>query len=285
MDVNPVHVPTTMLTPRSEASSVLNIDDAVGGSDVSMPAVRPSGPLSFHNSSSSDSDLEYDKSESIMFEPATSNDPSAPPVDTCIDKFPPGRIADYDNMTLSCGLFVHHKLSGPSDVFGRPVRTKLELPTPGTHIDLNLITAWTLKQLLRYPDLRDAQSIVVLSDTRDLASIPHWRHTSRFLTERTCYQGPNGDKWFVLFVPSNEFQLHYTWTSVFVLRALAFLLPRADLMLWDHDAAPLTLFEVDELVALAKSSCLQYRFAYKSIGAILCTELSSTANAGIVFFT
>jgi len=55
-------------------------------------------------------------------------------------------------------------------------------------------------------------------------------------------------------------------------------------MLWDHDAAPLTLFEVDELVALAKSSCLQYRFAYKSIGAILCTELSSTANAGIVFF-
>ena len=102
--------------------------------------------------------------------------------------------------------------------------------------------------------------------------------------ERTCYLGPRKDKWYVLFVPSAQFNIHYIWTTVYVLRALALLLPEADLLMWDHDAAPTTLFEVNELVSLATKACLPYRFLFKAIGAILCTELCSTANAGIVVF-
>jgi hypothetical protein len=170
-----VHVQIALHSPRSEASSVLDMDEPVGASDVSMPMVKPSRPSSIHTSSSSDSELAFDESVTL-YQPGelapNANAAFVDLVDKCIDKFPSGRITDYDNTTLSCGLFVHHKLSGPSDVFGRPVRTKLELPASGTHIDLNLITAWTLKQLLRYPDLREAQSIVQ-SSLAAYISLPH----------------------------------------------------------------------------------------------------------------
>ena len=54
--------------------------------------------------------------------------------------------------------------------------------------------------------------------------------------------------------------------------------------MWDHDAAPIALFENSHLVTLAKSTVLPFRHEINHIGALPITEPHSRANAGIVWF-
>ena len=200
-------------------------------------------------------------------------------------KFPPGSLTAYDNATLSSGLFAHYKLSEPSDVYGTQIPTNdATPPLEGTNIDTLAVMQWVIEQLRTQPGLAEADTLLVLSDTHKLEEIKHWKHTSRFILQRTMFIGPDDDRWFVLFVPSAQFDIHYTWTAVFVMQALAMFLPETDLVLWDHDAAPCCLFKNAQLETLATRCVLPYRHTLRHVGLLCCSEPHSRANAGVVWF-
>ena len=96
--------------------------------------------------------------------------------------------------------------------------------------------------------------------------------------------GPDLDKWFAVFVPSNIFKCHFTWTATYILKALVPFVPKTDLVLLDHDATFTTLFENSQLSKLALNLHLPYRCQIKHLGMLTITEPSSNANAGIVWF-
>ena len=125
---------------------------------------------------------------------------------------------------------------------------------------------------------------MVISDTRSLEDIAHWRRTSRWISERTKWKGPDKDEWYAMFVPSGLFDCHFVWTAVYVLKALLPFLPGTDLVLFDHDAAFTTLFENKQLCSLASNCHLPYRVNISHLGCLVVTEPWSPANAGIVWF-
>ena len=66
-----------------------------------------------------------------------------------------------------------------------------------------------IEQIKISPAILECQTLLILSDTKKLADIQHWKHTARWIIDRTAYQGPDLDKWFALFVPSNIFKCHF----------------------------------------------------------------------------
>jgi hypothetical protein len=177
--------------------------------------------------------------------------PSSSPSEEKSTLYTPGSLGQYDKGTLSCGLFVHYQkwLAQAKDTYGTRCQNKPQQePQPGLQPNFETVLKWVMQQLRQNPALQTANTVLVLSDTRDLSDIKHWKHTSRFTLQRTQYVGPDKDTWFALMVPSSLFEYHYVWTAVFVLKALALFLPLADLVLLDHDAAITTLFENSNLV-------------------------------------
>jgi hypothetical protein len=85
-------------------------------------------------------------------------------------------------------------------------------------------------------------------------------------------------------VPSGQFNCHFVWTAVYILKALVAFLPSTDLILFDHDAAFATLFENKQLCSLALNCHLPLRGNITHIGCLTITEPWSPANAGIVWF-
>ena len=94
-----------------------------------------------------------------------------------------------------------------------------------------------IEQFKASPAILECQTLLILSDSHKLEDIKHWRHTARWIVDRTAYQGPDSDKWFAMFVPSDLFPCHFVWTAVYILKALLPFLPETDLVLLDHDAA------------------------------------------------
>ena len=204
-----------------------------------------------------------------------------------VSPFPPGHVGHYDNGTFSCGLFVHFRqwITAAKDTFGSRNESKApQEPQPGLSPNFETVLVWVMQQLQLNEALRTANTVLVLSDTRELSEIEHWKYTSRFTLQRTQFTGPDKDVWFALMVPSSQFEYHCVWTAVYVLKALSLFLPLADLVLLDHDAAITTLFENSNLVTLAKRTHLPYRCKADEIGLITITEPYSPANAGIVWF-
>ena len=85
--------------------------------------------------------------------------------------------------------------------------------TPG----FRAILSWVVEQLRQNPKMATCNTLAVISDTRSLDEISHWRHTGRWITERTKWKGPDSDEWFALFVPSKLFKCHFVWTAVYIL--------------------------------------------------------------------
>jgi hypothetical protein len=141
-----------------------------------------------------------------------------------------------------------------------------------------------IEQIRTGPAILECQTLLILSDTKELANIKHWKHTARWIIDRTAYVGPDPDKWFALFVPSSIFKCHFTWTATYILKALVPFVPKTDLVLLDHDATFTTLFENSQLTKLALNLHLPYRFQIKHLGMLTITEPGSNANAGIVWF-
>ena len=185
--------------------------------------------------------------EQLSPDSAHSDAPEPPPepVLTGPQSFPHSTIGAYDNETLSCGLFVHYGkfMGGAQDVFKQSQPYTAQEPRPGHAPSFKKILSWVFDQLVAQPQLRTASTLVITSDSRSLQDIEHWRHTSRWLVERTKYRGPDKDHWHALLVPSNLFDAHFVWTAVYVLKALVPFLMSTDFVLFDRDAAFTALFE------------------------------------------
>jgi len=134
----------------------------------------------------------------------------------------PNSLSAYDQATLSCGLFTHYSalLGDPVDPYREDRRLSTQSPLYGSKPDFVKVLCWVIQQLNKYEMMRECDTLIITSDTRALEDIKHWKHTSRFLIERTRYTGPDIDKWFALFVPSGQFDAHFVWTAVYVLQAL-----------------------------------------------------------------
>jgi hypothetical protein len=187
---------------------------------------------------------------------------------------------------LSCGLFAQYApyLGPPKDVFKVADCLPLEPPQRGRKPSMKQFLTHVIEQLRTSPAILDCQTLLILSDTNKLEQIPHWKHTARWIIDRTAYSGPDLDKWFALFVPSEIFKCHFVWTATYILKALIPFLPGTDLVLLDNNAAFTALFENKQLSTLAVNLHLPYRHAIKHLGMLTITEPASNANAGIVWF-
>ena len=101
----------------------------------------------------------------------------------------------------------------------------------------------------------NAQVLLIITDTDNLENTPHWQYTSRLIRERCALTTTeNKELWTPVFVPLNYDagleQIHYTWGGVFVLEAFAMLFPYKTYIMWDHDAAPTSLWETAGLVSM-----------------------------------
>ena len=201
-------------------------------------------------------------------------------------KFPPCDLGAHDIRTLSCGLFAQYNgyLEEASDVFQETTCLKPENGKEGLTPDFKTILEWVIEQLRQNPNMAKCDTLVAISDTRSLEDIAHWKHTSRWITERTRWRGPDDDTWYALFVPSGHFKCHFVWSAVYILKALLPFFPGTDLVLFDHDAAFTTLFENKQLCSLAQNCHLPYRMNVSHLGCLIITEPWSPANAGIVWF-
>ena len=60
-----------------------------------------------------------------------------------------------------------------------------------------------------------------------------------------------GERWTAVFVPLNDNtglgDVHYTWGATFFLEALMAISADKHYIVWDHDAAPVVLYEVQDL--------------------------------------
>jgi len=175
-----------------------------------------------------------------------------PKVAASYHAYPPS-LATYDQQSLSCGLFTQYgKYIGQSkDVYKVSDSLPKQKAQLGKKPSMKAFLTHVIEQLKTSPAILDCQTLLILSDTKKLADIKHWKHTARWIVDRTAYVGPDADKWFALFVPSSLFKCHYTWTATYILKALVPFLPRTDLVLLDHDATFTTLFEKSQLSKLA----------------------------------
>ncbi len=86
-------------------------------------------------------------------------------------------------------------------------------------------------------------------------STPHWPAVAAWWAHRVQLLGPRKEQTELLFVqacPSTGLdKVHPTWAGIFVLAAIVALCPGIHFILLDNDCVPLTLFEVEDLWALA----------------------------------
>ena len=133
--------------------------------------------------------------------------------------------------------------------------------------------------------------VLVLTDSNPLTDYPHWRHTGRVLRERMRMAAT--ERWTAIYVPLTEatgmHKVHYTWGATFVIEALFASDPTKNYVLWDHDAAPTILYELDDLAEVlllstpttwADGSTAENRH----IAVIGIAEKCSPVNACIVYF-
>ena len=139
------------------------------------------------------------------------------------------------------GLFSGYTLSDRQDLYGKSgqldATESIQIEeNQGVSVDKVKIAIWVLQQFAMYPHLRKAKTVMLTSFDKDLKELDYWKHTSRFLVQRTQWKGPAGDNWFFLFVPAQEFNSHFCWIIVFVAEIIAALLPESDIILIDPDA-------------------------------------------------
>ena len=137
--------------------------------------------------------------------------------------------------------------------------------------------------------------VYLIKDNRGPEAVEHWPAFARWWSARRALLGPQQEKTDVLWIQANHANgLHavpYYRAGVFVLEAARFLFPKVHFGLVDNDCVPVTLFEVQDLVALAES---QFRWpdlvghytdldlACSKLGMLLFTEAHLEYNAGLV---
>ena len=137
--------------------------------------------------------------------------------------------------------------------------------------------------------------VYLIVDNRGPEEVEHWLAFAQWWSSRRTLVGPQQEKTDILWIQANHVNgLHvvpYYWAGVFALEAARFLFPKVHFGLIDNDCVPVTLFEVQDLVALAES---QFRWpdvaghytdpdlARSKLGMLLFTEAHLEYNAGLV---
>ena len=137
--------------------------------------------------------------------------------------------------------------------------------------------------------------IYLIVDNRAPEEVEHWPAFAQWWAARRALVGPQQERTDVLWVQATHANglraVPYYWAGVFVLEAARFLFPKVHFGLVDNDCVPVTLFEVQDLMALAES---QFRWpdltgyradpdlAKSKPGMLLFTEAHLEYNAGLV---
>ena len=143
-----------------------------------------------------------------------------PKVTSTYEAYPPS-ISAYDQQSLSCGFFTQYEryIGHANDVYKVSNSLPAQPAKRGRKPSMKLFLTHVIEQIKTSPAILECQTLLILSDTNELARIKRWKHTARWIIDRTAYIGPDLDKWFALFVPSNLFKCHFTWTATYILKA------------------------------------------------------------------
>jgi len=157
-------------------------------------------------------------------------------------------------------------------------------------------TAAIVARLLMHRELIESCGMIYLIvDNRAPEEVEHWPAFAQWWAARRALVGPQQERTDVLWVQATHANglraIPYYWAGVFVLEAARFLFPKVHFGLVDNDCVPVTLFEVQDLMALAES---QFRWpdltgyradpdlAKSKPGMLLFTEAHLEYNAGLV---
>ena len=93
-------------------------------------------------------------------------------------------------------------------------------------------------------------------DNRKPESVAHWPAFAAWWASRRRLVGPQEEEtevpWICADNTTGPGRAPYYWAGVFVLEAARFLFPRQHFALIDNDCVPVTLFEAQDLVELAR---------------------------------
>ena len=157
-------------------------------------------------------------------------------------------------------------------------------------------TAAIVASLLLHRELIESCGMVyVIVDNRAPEEVEHWPAFAQWWSARRTLVGPQHERTDVLWTQATNTNglraVPYYWAGVFVLEAARFLFPKVHFGLVDNDCVPVTLFEVQDLIALAES---QFRWpdlvghradpdlTGSKLGMLLFTEAHLEYNAGLV---
>ena len=156
-------------------------------------------------------------------------------------------------------------------------------------------TAAIIGCLLLHRELIEACGMVyMIVDNRAPEEVGHWPAFAQWWEARRALVGPQQERTDILWVQATHANglraIPYYWAGVFVLEAARFLFPKVHFGLIDNDCVPVTLFEVQDLIALAESQfrwpdLIGYRdpdLARSKPGMLLFTEAHLEYNAGLV---
>ena len=119
-------------------------------------------------------------------------------------------------------------------------------------------TAAIVACLLMHRELIESCGMIYLIvDNRAPEEVEHWAAFAQWWAARRTLVGPQQERTDVLWVQATHANglraVPYYWAGVFVLEAARFLFPKVHFGLVDNDCVPVTLFEVQDLMALAES--------------------------------
>ena len=204
-------------------------------------------------------------------------------------------MAMKDTLSSPFGLDSARPTLGLSDVRAQPSKKDDGYSTLETEGDLPDTTAIIQTLMLHCDLIMNNQMIYLIVDNRMPADVPHWPAFAAWWASRRCLVGPQEEATDILWVCADAttglHKVPYYWAGVFVLEAARFLYPAQHFALIDNDCVPVTLFEVQDLLQLARqqhqwvdvigrarsesSSCA-------GIGMLLFTEAHLEYNAGLV---
>ena len=120
--------------------------------------------------------------------------------------------------------------------------------------------------------------MIVLTDTKELATYNHWQNVCEVMTQRSRYRGPQQEDWAWCFIPMNRStgldKVHFTWSMVHVMEVLHLLFPSKFFWMQDHDATFIGLVETVTHLSLARRTLM-----------VTCQQMSSTPKPGLLFFS
>ena len=164
-------------------------------------------------------------------------------------------LATPDRLSNPFGLDSAQPALMLSDVRAQPPKQDKGYDTKEAEGDLPDMTAIIHTLMLHRELIMRNQMICLIVDNRQPDAVPHWPAFAAWWASRRCLVGPQEEATDVLWVCADAttglHKIPYCWAGVFVLEAARFLSPAQHFALIDNDCAPVTVFEVQDLIALA----------------------------------